>query len=615
MKHKQTKYLIAVYIYVILLVLALTALASLSLEDKQIPASYMEQVRTVSQVRISVEGNEPKEIILPSILSDIAPHTPVTLTAAVPVHPGDSLYFKSVFTPVQLYIDGVLTYMSGQQGSYPPYMNDPPTVLTIVALPDKEGISELRIEYLSPTQRSSLSLPTLYVGSEAALFANRFKADGFSLLFSIVLICLGLAMVLVSLTIIRKDDSGSSFLWLGLFSLSAGVWVLGECDLTAFLMPYPTLLYNMAYLGLFLMTIPFLRFGLMILNPKSKLPFQIMLGLHTVSVAVALMLQLSGIMDFIKSLYWFHIIAPLGFVVFTICLLRERLKHRNPAAKRFSVAVIMLAASTVLELLNYWLNLDVGLTVFFQLGVLAFVLSLGIVSGYYVKESLYIAAEKTRLEYEMATATRQLELQKLQYQKIAENDAEVKSQRHDLRHQLAVIRDLNDQGNQEKLGRYIDTLIQKIPSDKEIRLCENYAINAVAYYYASAARQQNIKVDLRFAIPPELDPVVESDLCIVVGNLLENAVEACIRMADGERFIQLYSHLEYDTLTITVDNSFDGNVREKKGVFLSSKREGQGTGLSSVATVAKKYDGSSRFEAKNNVFQASIYIRLPRQSY
>ena len=614
MKHKQKKHLIAIYVYVILLGTALTVLASFSLNYKQVPTSYTELVRSVSEVMIFVEDNEPKEISLPAVLSDLAPHTPVILTAEVLVHPGDSLNLKSVFAPVQLYIDDVLIYASGQQGSYPPYMNDPPTILTTVAFPDKEGIAELRIEYLSPTQRSSLSLPTLFVGNEAALLANQFQADGFSLLFSIVLICLGLAMVLIFLTIIRKDDSGSSFLWLGLFSLSAGVWVLGECDLTAFLMPYPTLLYNMAYLGLFLMTIPFLRFGLVILNPESKLPFQIMLGLNAASVAVVLMLQLSGIMDFIKSLYWFHIIVPLGFVVFTICLLLERFKHHNPAAKRFSSAIIMLAASTILEVLNYWMNLNAGLTVFFQFGALAFVISLGIVSGYYVRESIYTAAEKTRLEYEMAAASQQLELQKLQYQKIAENDAEVKSQRHDLRHQLAVIRNLNEQGNQEKLGRYIDTLIRKIPSDKELRLCENYAINAVAYYYASAAAQQNIKVDLRFAIPPELTPIIESDLCIVVGNLLENAVEACMRMTDGERFIRLYSNLEYGTLTITVDNSFDGNVNEKKGVFLSSKREGIGIGLSSVASIAKKYDGGSRFEAKNNVFQASIYIHLHEQS-
>lgn len=612
MKHKQTtNYLIAAG--VLLLTIALAVIVFFSVQDRQIPPAYLEPVRSTQGVTVSVDGGEWEEISLPAKLSGLAPRTPVTLAATVRVQPGDSLYFKSVFAPVRLYIDGALAYESGQPGSYPLYMNDPPTILTTIPLPDREGTVELRAEYLSLTQRSGLSLPMLSVGNEGAIFAGQFRSEGFSLLFSIVLILLGLAMALGSLTVIRGDAYGASFLWLGLFSLSTGVWVLGECDLSAFLLPYPTLLYNMAYLGLFLMTIPLLCFGLVILRPKSRLPFQIMIGVHIVSVTAALFLQLSGSMDFTKSLYWFHIIAPLGFVVFAVCLLWEHFRHRNPAAKRFALAVILLAAFTLLEVGNYWLNLTAGLTVFFQLGVLAFVVTLAIVSGHYVRESVRIATEeKARLTYEMAATTRQLELQRLQYQKMAEHDGLVKAQRHDLRHHLTVLRELSEQGDREKLVGYLDTLTRQIPSERETRLCENYAVNAVASYYASAAKEQDIQTELHFAIPAELEPTVQSDLCIVVGNLLENAVEACTRMTEGKRFIRLHSHLEYGVLTLTVDNSFDGKVKEKDGAFLSSKREGEGLGLSSVAAVAKKHGGAARFEAKDTVFQASVYVRMDK---
>ncbi|HBS60944.1 MAG TPA: hypothetical protein DEA44_16985 [Firmicutes bacterium] len=607
MKHRQTKHLA---VCVVLLGAALTVLVWFSLRDRLLSASYMEPVRHLSGVTMQIDGGEPEAVVLPAKLDRLAPRTPVALTAAAEVRPGDSLLIKSVFAPLRLYIDGVLAYECGQEGSYPPYMNDPPTILATVPLPDKEGTVSLRIEYLSPTQRSTLSLPPLAVGNEAALLADQFRENGFSLLFSLILIFIGLAMVLVSLTIVSRVSSGFSFLWLGLFSLSAGIWVLGECDLTAFLLPYPSLLYTMAYVGLFTVTIPFLNFGLVVLNPKSRLPFRILLVVHYVSVAAALTLQLSGLMDFTRSLYWFHIIAPLGFVVFAGCLVWEHFRYRNPAAGRFAPAVILLAASTVLEVLNYWLRLTDVLTVFFQLGALAFVIALGLVSGYYVRESVRTAAEKARLEYEMAAAARQLELQRLQYQKMAENDAAVKAQRHDLRHQLTVLREMNARGDSQKLGVYIDTLLGNIPSDKDIRLCENYAVNAVAAYYAAAARNEGIESSLQFALPGELDDTVESDLCIIVGNLLENAVEACRRMENGARFIRLNSRLEYGTLTITADNSFNGNIWEKDGVFLSSKREGEGVGLSSVAAVAKKYGGRARFEAKDGVFQASVYVRL-----
>lgn len=415
-------------------------------------------------------------------------------------------------------------------------------------------------------------------------------------------------MTLVSLTFVRKLSSGASFLWLGLFTLSAGIWVLEECDLTAFLIPYPSLLYAMAYAGLFCVAIPLLRFGLVILNPENRLPFVVMLRVHDGSVAAAFLLQLTGRVDFTKTLYWFHIITPLAFLVFAVCLVWEHFKRHNPAAKRFAPAVLLLAASTVLEVVNYWLRLTGTLTLFFQLGVLAFVISLGIVSGYYVRESMVIAAEKNRLEYEMSAMGRHLSLQRLQYQKIAEDNKLVKIQRHDLRHQLAVLRGLT--ADAEKLNEYLDSLAMGIPSSEIVRLCENYAVNAVAAHYYTMARQAEIDISVRLSVPQKLEVGVESDLCVVVGNLLENAIEACGRMDSGRRFIRISSGLELGVLTLAVDNSFTGGIRRQDDAFLSSKRLGGGLGISSVTAVARRHGGNARFEAKDGVFQASEYLRV-----
>lgn len=383
---------------------------------------------------------------------------------------------------------------------------------------------------------------------------------------------------------------------------------MGECDLTAFLIPYPSLLYTMTYVGLFCMTLPFLRFGMMILRPKQKLPLQIMLGMHYTAVAAAFVLQLTKQVDFTKSLYWFHALVPLGFVTFACCLVWEHFKYHNPAARRFAPAILVLSASTVLEVLNYWLHLTGTLTLFFQLGVLAFVISLGIVSGHYVRESMHNAAEKNRLEYEMSAMEHQLSLQRLQYQKMAENDETVKAQRHDLRHQLTVLRSLT--ADEQQLNNYIDKLISHIPSSEGVRLCENYAVNAVAAYYFTMAKQAGIDISVTLAVPQILDGAVEIDLCVIVGNLMENAVEACERMESGNRFIHIKSALEHGILTVTADNRFAGKIQKRQEAFLSSKRPGVGTGLSSITAVAKKHGGNVQFEEKDDVFQASVYLRV-----
>ena len=82
-------------------------------------------------------------------------------------------------------------------------------------------------------------------------------------------------------------------------------------------------------------------------------------------------------------------------------------------------------------------------------------------------------------------------------------------------------------------------------------------------------------------------------------------------MAEGKKFIRLNSSLEYGVLTITMDNSFDGQARQEDGKFLSSKRAGApGVGLSSIRAVAKAHQGDARFEAKGTTFLSSVYCRL-----
>ena len=592
-------------LYVLLLGAALCFVAVQSVAVP--PAQSADNARAISEVACETDtGTSMRK--LPAKLSGLAPRTAVTLNAEIEAKPGDFLLVKSVFAPLRVYMNDALVYEFGQAGSYPAYMNDPPTNPVLIPLPMNRETVSLRLEYQSPTQRSELSLPVLYAGTEQALFVKQFGQDGFTFLFSLLLVFMGLAMTLNAVSFVSKIRSGTAFLWLGLFSLSAGVWSLGECDLTALLFPYPSLLYAMAYLGLFLLTIPLLRFGLTVLQPKNRLPMQIMLWVHQASVAAVLLLQLTGQMDFIKSLYWFHFIAPLGFVTLAACLLWEHFRHSNPAARRFGVGIVILAVAVVLELLNYWLHFTGVLTLFFQLGVLGFVVSLGIASGYYMRDSLHTAAEKKRLEYEMAGMERQLSLQRLQYQTLAENDELVKAQRHDLRHQLAVLRSLS--ADENKLNEYIDRLTEKIPSGEGMRLCENYAVNAVAAYYYAMAQQADIEIDVSLIAPRELAGSIESDLCVVVGNLMENAVEACAQMESGRRFIRIGSELQYGVWTITVDNSFAGQIRKQDDAFLSSKRPGEGMGTSSVAMVAKRHEGNAKFESKDGVFQASVYLRV-----
>ena len=125
--------------------------------------------------------------------------------------------------------------------------------------------------------------------------------------------------------------------------------------------------------------------------------------------------------------------------------------------------------------------------------------------------------------------------------------------------------------------------------------------------YVKEAKAISAKVTVNIHIPAETG-INDADLCVVFGNCLKNAVEACGRLPRGEGFITVKAQFDGDMLGFTVDNSFDGEIRKDGDLFLSGKREGAGIGIASVRAVARKYGGLTRFEAKDGAFQASVLL-------
>ena len=140
-------------------------------------------------------------------------------------------------------------------------------------------------------------------------------------------------------------------------------------------------------------------------------------------------------------------------------------------------------------------------------------------------------------------------------------------------------------------------------------LCKNYAVDTIVRHYIEQAKRAGVHTDVLLNLP-EKTGVIDSDLCIVFGNLLENANDACSRQKETERFITVSAALAGDNMVITVDNSYEGTILKEEGVFLSSKRNGKGVGITSVQAVAEKYDGQARFEFSDDAFRASVMLRL-----
>jgi sensor histidine kinase regulating citrate/malate metabolism len=146
----------------------------------------------------------------------------------------------------------------------------------------------------------------------------------------------------------------------------------------------------------------------------------------------------------------------------------------------------------------------------------------------------------------------------------------------------------------------------------DTRYCSNDAVNAVVCQYASIAEKNGIKLTISLDVPTHSEKISDIDLCVIFGNLLENAIEACNAMEKGEKFIKLISNHHLSKLIITMDNSFNGVFIKKNGVIISSKDDSVGLGVSSVETLAKGHGGSSHFEPDkhSDIFHSSVYFEI-----
>lgn len=229
-----------------------------------------------------------------------------------------------------------------------------------------------------------------------------------------------------------------------------------------------------------------------------------------------------------------------------------------------------------------------------------------------IVEALRQTAENARLTENSIITGCLLELEREHYRKLAGHIEDAKKTRHDLRHHLSVVQAYISSGNKENLEKYLEQYKTSLPAESVISLCSNYAVNVLASYYIEQAQHNGIEADVQLRLPESIE-IADADLCIVFGNLMENALEACKRQIGPGRFIKVRAAFSGDNVIITIDNSFEGDIFKENDIFLSSKRNGHGIGLTSVQAVAQKYDGISNFEYSGNVFRASVMLQAVKK--
>lgn len=220
----------------------------------------------------------------------------------------------------------------------------------------------------------------------------------------------------------------------------------------------------------------------------------------------------------------------------------------------------------------------------------------------------YLMASSLNRNDRLRQENQLLSMQQVRYDSLCTAIEQTRQARHDIRHHLTILQNLAAQKKWTSLETYLSDAQDSLP-DAELNLCDNAAADSVASHYGMLYHEQNIPFTFTLDLPYVL-PVPEIDLCLVMSNLLENALEASLKTEPAKRRIHMQACLHSGhMILLTIENTFDGDIREKDGVFQSSKRRGEGVGLQSVRHIAEKNGGYCRFHYQNDMFCVNVILR------
>ena len=209
---------------------------------------------------------------------------------------------------------------------------------------------------------------------------------------------------------------------------------------------------------------------------------------------------------------------------------------------------------------------------------------------------------------ELEMKNHQLAMQTLQYENLRTKVAEARRAKHDIRHHITLMREYLHNGNLDELERYLDQYQKSLPSDSGLVFSNNYTLNTLLLYFAQEAKNYGIDYDVRIDLQENLW-IPENDLSVLLGNLLENAIHACAEQSNGERKIIIRAKETENTIFLTIDNTFDGELKQSKdGSYLSTKLNGNGLGLMSVRSITEQYHGTFEIETQENLFCVSVAL-------
>ena len=209
-------------------------------------------------------------------------------------------------------------------------------------------------------------------------------------------------------------------------------------------------------------------------------------------------------------------------------------------------------------------------------------------------------------QYEDAMYREEMHYKDIYYEEAEKQNKEVQKLKHDMKHKLHELYNLVENSDGQELSEKIGAMCKEFEQIDEKQYSDNPIVDSVLRIKFGRAKVRGIKVETSIRIPKQMQ-LDHGDIGVLYGNLVDNAVEACSKVPEGQRFVKIENKYQSGILLLIITNSKTGK-RNKSLKTTKKDNIRHGHGVQSVRKVVEKYNGTVSFTDKGDIFEVSAML-------
>ena len=296
-------------------------------------------------------------------------------------------------------------------------------------------------------------------------------------------------------------------------------------------------------------------------------------------------------------------ITAITILTFCVVLLLENfvnLRNGSKIAAYYWVSIILIPFGSLTLLLN---NLSIHASPNIVIINSIIILSINILWFYTYDRISHLG----RLEMENHMMEQQNKSYERQLLIMRDSEEAARALRHDIRNHLASLEALMDQSGGEEASQYAETILQHLENKKSISETGLLTLDSLINYKLSSLPEE-VKLTYQAHISPDL-PIDDFDLTIILGNLIDNSLEALEKIEAGPKELVLLISYDKGRLVIQLKNNYTGQLTKALETTKGDKQY-HGIGLKNVQAVVHKYNGTLDISFNEEIFSVEVILYL-----